>query len=66
MKLLIFNIFFSISSNSINDSMLISRAPSEPNLRIPLQTSSSGIQLPPMITKEDSVYSESQISKETS
>ncbi|RTG88334.1 epidermal growth factor receptor kinase substrate 8 [Schistosoma bovis] len=48
----------------INDSMLISRAPSEPNLRIPLQTSSSGIQLPPMITKEDSVYSESQLNRE--
>ncbi|CAH8489856.1 unnamed protein product [Schistosoma rodhaini] len=48
----------------VNDSMLISRAPSEPNLRIPLQTSSGGYQLPPTVTKEDSVYSESQINRE--
>ncbi|CAH8438240.1 unnamed protein product [Schistosoma turkestanicum] len=48
----------------VNDSMLISRAPSEPNLRMPLQTRSAEIPSTPLITKEDSVYSESQINRE--
>ncbi|KAK4472995.1 hypothetical protein MN116_004192 [Schistosoma mekongi] len=50
--------------HDINDSMLISRAPSEPNLRAPLQIRPAEIQLPLMVTKEDSVYSESQINRE--
>ncbi|CAH8831158.1 unnamed protein product [Trichobilharzia szidati] len=50
--------------NDFNDSQLIPRAPSEPEVMMPLQTRPMEMQMPLMLPKEDSIYSESQINRE--
>ncbi|CAH8483422.1 unnamed protein product [Heterobilharzia americana] len=53
-----------LHENETDDSQLIPRVPSEPELRMPLKTHTLEFQTPPMITKEESVYSESEINRE--
>ncbi|VDP98411.1 unnamed protein product [Trichobilharzia regenti] len=51
------------NENDFNDSQLIPRAPSEPDVMMPLQTRPMEMQMP-LLPKEDSIYSESQINRE--